>query len=123
MENLRSKGQSVPEGATSEALFGVGTVLYADNVVQLKANIGSATRPIAVLAGYNAIGDGGGGVFYWNTSAALVDEHRVEGRVVEYPENVAGSFASESPAQRPEVGDRVGDATGAVAPLVTDLVP
>jgi hypothetical protein len=74
MENLRSKGQSVPEGATSEALFGVGTVLYADNVVQLKANIGSATRPIAVLAGYNAIGDGGGGVFYWNTSAALVDD-------------------------------------------------
>jgi hypothetical protein len=73
MEEFKSQTQADQERAIAAAAAGVGTVLYADNVALLKANIGSATRPIAVLGGYNAIGDGGGGVFYWSPSSALVD--------------------------------------------------
>jgi hypothetical protein len=74
VEEMKNKAELHQDGAIAEAISRLGMVLYADNVVQLKANTGSTTRPIAVLGGHNAIGDGGGGVFYWNTSTTLVDD-------------------------------------------------
>jgi hypothetical protein len=44
---------------------------WVDTVVQLKFIIGSGgainSRPAAIVGGYWAIGDGGGGTFYWDT--------------------------------------------------------
>lgn len=54
-------------GATAQAL--AGTLLYADTMADLRAMSGTVSS-IAVLKGYWTIGDGGGGLFYWSTTAA-----------------------------------------------------
>jgi Pectate lyase superfamily protein len=53
------------------------TSRWVDTVVQLKSIIGSGgtsnSRPAAIVGGYWAIGDGGGGLFYWDTSTSSGD--------------------------------------------------
>jgi hypothetical protein len=50
---------------------------WIDTVVELKSIIGSGgasnSRPAAIVGGYWAIGDGGGGMFYWDTSSSSGD--------------------------------------------------
>jgi hypothetical protein len=50
---------------------------WVDTVVELKSIIGSGgasnARPAAIVGGYWAIGDGGGGLFYWDTSSSSGD--------------------------------------------------
>ena len=61
-----------PLAAIEQELSGAATVVYADTVVDLRGLTGT-TATIAVLKGHYAIGDGGGGLFYWSTTAAIDD--------------------------------------------------
>lgn len=53
------------------------TVRWVDTVIELKSIFESSgisnSQPAAVVGGYWAIGDGGGGVFYWDTSSSAGD--------------------------------------------------
>jgi len=52
-------------------------IVILDTVVELKSIIGSGgtnnSRPAAIVGGYWAIGDGGGGMFYWEISSSSGD--------------------------------------------------
>jgi hypothetical protein len=50
-----------------------GTLNYADKVCDLRAITGGSLGWIAVLGGYASRGDGGGGIFIWDTTAAVDD--------------------------------------------------
>jgi hypothetical protein len=57
----------------AQALSGNGTLKVVDNVTNLRALTGGTTLWIAVMQGYSAAGDAGGGVFYWSTTAKADD--------------------------------------------------
>src|SRR5215472_7342633 len=50
---------------------------WADTLVDLRGFIGSDTgtksNPVIVMGGYATVGDGGGGVFYWDNSSSTGD--------------------------------------------------
>ena len=52
-----------------QALTGNGTLKWADTATALRGLTGGSAGWIAALQGYNAPGDGGGGVFYWSTTS------------------------------------------------------
>lgn len=57
----------------AQELIGTGSVVWADTRADLVAtNGGVAGITIAITRGAVAIGDGGGGVFYWNGSSSAV---------------------------------------------------
>lgn len=53
---------------------GPATVEYADSANELRTLTGGEVGWVAVLAGYYTRGDGGGGVFYWDSAPAADDE-------------------------------------------------
>ena len=57
----------------SEALAGNGTLKVADTAANLRTITGGATSWVAVLQGVSAAADGGGGIFYWSTTAKADD--------------------------------------------------
>jgi hypothetical protein len=58
-----------PTRSLAEALSGNGVLRVVDTVTNLRALTGGTTLWIAVMQGYSSAGDGGGGVFYWSTTA------------------------------------------------------
>jgi hypothetical protein len=64
------KEDAEPTEQLQLALSGSAVLKFADTVVELRALSGGANTWIAVLSGYHAKGDGGGGVFYWSSSVA-----------------------------------------------------
>ncbi|MFO0572205.1 MAG: right-handed parallel beta-helix repeat-containing protein [Polyangiaceae bacterium] len=60
-------------GEVVEALTGNGTLKYADTATALRGLTGGAVSWVAVMQGYSAAGDGGGGVFFWSTTAKQDD--------------------------------------------------
>jgi len=56
-------------GEVALELTGNGTLKWADTVAALRGLTGGNANWVAVLEGYNAPQDGGGGVFYWSTTA------------------------------------------------------
>jgi hypothetical protein len=58
-------------GTTGQALGGMGPVVYADTVDDLRDVTLSGSA--AILGGYHAVGDGGGGVFTWSSAAQADD--------------------------------------------------
>jgi hypothetical protein len=64
--------RSEPEGidVVRRAASGGGTIKYADTAVELRAITGGSDGWVAVMLGYNGRGDGGGGIFYWDSAAA-----------------------------------------------------
>jgi hypothetical protein len=67
------RDDSAPLGEVVQALNGSGTLKFADSVSALRALTGGSQTWIAALQGYNAPGDGGGGLFYWSTTAKADD--------------------------------------------------
>ncbi len=63
-------------GSSATALSG-SAFLWADTIADLRTIIGSDTsstsQPVAVVGGYRAVGDGGGGIFYWDSSSSSGD--------------------------------------------------
>jgi hypothetical protein len=55
------------------ALTGVGVLKVADTAVELRTISGGTTLWIALLQGIAAAGDGGGGMFYWSSTAKADD--------------------------------------------------
>ncbi len=70
-----SSGQTDPEvlGRVAQAASGAGTIKFADTVADLRLITNGTSGWIAVLNGYRVKGDGGGGVFFWDTAPAVDD--------------------------------------------------
>jgi hypothetical protein len=64
-------GELEPLGDLQQGLAGNANVKFADTVAELRLLSGGLNSWIAVLSGYHTKGDGGGGLFYWSTTAAL----------------------------------------------------
>lgn len=62
-----------PIGEVVQAASGGGTLRYADTVTDLRGLTGGNASWTAILRGYNSVGDGGGGVFIWDTTATVDD--------------------------------------------------
>lgn len=58
--------------AIQAAASGIAAPYYADTVAELRAMV-DELGAVAVLTGYYARGDGGGGVFYWDDTPAVDD--------------------------------------------------
>jgi hypothetical protein len=66
----------LPTGIAKSDLTG-SSFLWADTIADLRTIIGSdissTSKPVAVLGGYWTVGDGGGGVFYWDPISSTGD--------------------------------------------------
>jgi len=66
------RSDSPPLAAMEQTATGAGG-LWFDNVAELKAVNGTMQYQTAVIDGYATAGDGGGGAFWWDTSATTGD--------------------------------------------------
>ncbi len=75
-DSLKASSKPYSDGIY-EILLGIYTVISSmntvDTVVKLKSITGTDSQPAAIVGGYWAIGDEGGGVFYWDTSSSSGD--------------------------------------------------
>jgi hypothetical protein len=60
-------------GKVAAAFSGSGSLQYADSVPELRNITGGSLGWIAILGGCVNRGDGGGGVFYWDSVSAPDD--------------------------------------------------
>src|SRR5687767_12683964 len=51
-----------------------GSAQWADTIADLRSMSGTSQHSFAIVYGYNSIGDGGGGVFYWDSASTAVDD-------------------------------------------------
>ena len=75
-DSLKASSKPYSDGIY-EILLGIYTVISSMNTVdtgfELKSITGTDSQPAAIVGGYWAIGDEGGGVFYWDTSSSSGD--------------------------------------------------
>ena len=60
------------EAEIASALAGT-TVNWVDKLASLRAMTHATSAPVVVVEGYGSAGDGGGGIFLWNSASTLAD--------------------------------------------------